>query len=122
MARARGGVQNLQGEDGSLGVRGAGAFDEDWFQRRVEEALDELGRGVVAAGGLALVAGLHLEPEGGGVHVHLGVELKEGLVHTPQLLGAEVPVVHSPANPALGHLRERPHGSQQVFVRKLRAL
>ena len=64
----------------------------------VEQALDEGVRGVVGAGGLAVVAGGGVEGKGAGVEIDLGVEFEEGLVDGAELFGAEVAVVDDAAD------------------------
>src|SRR5262245_13510545 len=90
VAASAGGVTDLQREDGVRGVRLPSRFFECRRERRIEQALDEAGRRVVAARGLALVATCRLQLEGGGIRADLRMQLKERLIDAAKLLGAEI--------------------------------
>jgi hypothetical protein len=79
-------------------------------------------RGVVGAGGLAIVAGGAVEREGGGVAVDLGVELEEGLVDGAELVGADAAPGDLAADVALGEGAEGEQGGEQVVVVELGAV
>jgi len=75
--RPAGRVAHGQREEGALGRRRARGLVEQRVERRVEEALHECCRGVVAPGGFALAAADGLQREGRGLAVELGLELRE---------------------------------------------
>lgn len=118
VAAPAGRVADLEAEDRALGIGLPGRLLEHRVQGGVEEAPDQ-GRGrVVAAGGLPLVTAGRLQLEARRVGVDLGVELQERLVDTPQLLRAEVLVVHGPADALLDREGERADAVQEVVVRQ----
>ena len=63
---------------------------EDRIEGGIQQAVDQAGGRVVAAGGLAFVAGGHVKLECGGVGVDLGVQFQERFVDAAQFLGPEV--------------------------------
>src|SRR6266404_3324625 len=94
VAAAAGGVADLEGENSPLGIGLPGGLVKHRIERRVEQALDQIRRRVVAARSLSLVAARRSQLEGAGVRANLGVQLEERLVHAAQLLGAEVTEIH----------------------------
>ena len=63
------------------------------LQRRVQQAVDEAGGRVVAAGLLALAAGGGPEVKRGGDDVQLGMQLQQRLVDAAQLLRTQVLII-----------------------------
>ena len=119
--RADSRVADLEGEEGlarrSTPCLAAHGLSHDRIERGVEQALDERVGRVVAAGGLALVAGSGLKLEGAGVGVDVGVQLQQALVDAAELLGAEVAVVHGAADVAILDKCERMDGGEEMAIR-----
>src|SRR5690606_12278746 len=90
---------------------------------RIEQRLNQRTRRVVAAGGLALVAGRSGEREGPRVDVHLRVEFQQRFVHAAEFLRAEVFVIDGAqaANGAIFREGERANSVEQVAVGDLAA-
>jgi len=122
VAGAAGGIADGEVEERPLGIGAGGGLVEQGVEGGVEQAEDEACGGVVAPRRLPLVAGGGLELEDGGVGVQRGVELEQGLVDRAQLLGAQVAVVHRPAQAPLVEEGEGAHGVEEVAVRKLGAV
>ena len=100
VAAAAGRVADLQVEQGLLGIGLVQGFLDDRIEGRVEQAVDQRGGRVVAAGRLPLVPRGYGQDERPCVCVDAGVQLEERLVDRAQLLGAEVAEVHRPQHGA----------------------
>ena len=100
------------------GSSARGCLVEDRLERAVEQRGDQRGRGVVAAGRLALGAGGLVEREGRGGAVERRVQLEQRFVDRAELLGAEVAEVDGAAD-ALVDGRERADRGEQVVVGEL---
>ena len=83
-----------------LGGRVRAGLVEERVERRVEQALDQRGRRVVGAGGLALVAGAASPGVGELLVVVAGDQLQQGLVDAAEFLGTEVAEVDPAAGAA----------------------
>ena len=83
---------------------------------RIEQHLDQAGGGVIAAGGLALVAGSRGQLEGAGIAVEERVQLEQRFVHAAQLFRSQVLVIHRPPAAAFNGEGQRTDGVQQRLV------
>ena len=102
VAAAAGGVADREVEDGLLGVLGLLGVVQDRVEGGVEDEVDQIAGRVVAAGGLALVAGDGLQGEDLARRITAGDELEEGLVDRAEFFGTEVAEVDVPSGLALG--------------------
>ncbi len=106
----------------------AQGLGDDGFEGQVDEFLDQGGRGVVAAGELALVAGQGLlAVEAGKVEAAVGEvqardEFQQALVDAAQLLAAHVAVVDGDAVALVDEGAELAHRFEQGAVGQVGAL
>ena len=116
VSRAAGGVHDGQGQEGVFGGWGLASAVKDGFEGGVEEAIDERRGGVVAAGGLAVVAGGVFEAQGGDGGADLGDALHEGLVDAAEFVGLDAGPVDGAADVAVLDDAEGFEGVKEVLV------
>ena len=116
MAAATGGIADFEVENGRLRVGLPLGLVQYGVKGRVEQAVDQAGRRVVAAGGLALVAAGGGQREFRGLDMQNGMQFQQRFVDAAQFFGAKVLVVHDAAVvPVVGE-GQRAYGSEQVAV------
>ncbi len=120
VARASGHVANFEAQQrGFLFLRRfrlGQALGDDGFERGVEQALDEgIGR-VIAATGLAFVAGGNVEFKAAGVGVDARVHFQQSLIDAAEFFRAEILVVHRPPDVVVLDECERVNGFEEVAI------
>src|SRR5262245_38269366 len=125
VARANSFVADLAAEDGFLGRLEAElgevalAFKQDGFEGRVQQAVDERRRRVVAAGSFAFAACMSVQLEFGGIEIEFWMLFKQRFIDTAELRAANVLVVHRAAKAALLREGERADGLEEMAIGKL---
>ena len=93
MPTAAGGVDHGQREQRPLRILCAQRLGDQRIERFGEHQVDQLGRGVVGAGGFAFVTGGKVEGEGAFVGVVAGGVGQQPLIHAAEFFAVEVAVV-----------------------------
>src|SRR6266487_1413096 len=113
---ATGGIADFEIEDGFFRIGFNAGFIEDRVEGGVEQADDQAGGRVVAAGRLALVAAGRVEFEGRRIDMQDGVKFEQRFVDTAQLLWTEIAIVHDAARMSIAGEGERADGIEQVAI------
>src|SRR6266851_1124122 len=116
MSAAAGRVADFEVENGLLGVRLRTGFCQDGLKGRIEQAIDQAGGRIVAAGGLAFVTTGEFQFKCVRFKVDHRVHFEQGFVDTAQFFRAKVFVIHYVARSTLEGKGQGAHSFQEVVV------